>query len=100
MGMTITEKILTAHAGKKQETMPQEAMPQVFPGELIEADLDFILGNDITAPIAISEFESVEKEKGRELDVFDKERVALVPDNFNPKKDLKSAEQCKIQRNF
>lgn len=90
MGMTITEEILAAHAGKKQ----------VCPGELIEADLDFILGNDITAPIAISEFEAVEKEKGRELEVFDKERVALVPDHFTPNKDVKSAEQCKILREF
>ncbi len=95
MGMTITEKILAAHSGKKNETTSQ-----VLPGELIEADLDFILGNDITAPIAISEFETIEKEKGRELDVFDKERVALVPDHFTPNKDVKSAEQCKILRNF
>ncbi len=58
MGMTVTEKILAAHVEKKQETMSQ-----VSPGELIEADLDFVLGNDITAPIAISEFEAVEKEK-------------------------------------
>ena len=90
MGMTITEKILAVHAEKKQ----------VLPGELIEAGLDFILGNDITAPIAISEFEAVEKEKGRELEVFDKERVALVPDHFTPNKDVKSAEQCKILRDF
>jgi len=90
MRMTMTEKILSAHAGKKQ----------VSPGELIEADLDFILGNDVTAPIAISEFESIEEEKGRKLDVFDKERVALVPDHFAPNKDVKSAEQCKILRNF
>jgi len=90
MGMTITEKILAAHAGKKQ----------VLPGELIEANLDFILGNDITAPIAISEFEAVEKEKGRELEIFDKDRIALVPDHFTPNKDVKSAEQCKILRDF
>ena len=95
MGMTITEKILAAHAGKKQE-----AIPQVSPGELIEADLDFILGNDVTAPIAISEFEAIEKEKGIELDIFDKDRIALVPDHFAPNKDVKSAEQCKILRDF
>ncbi|MBU0478068.1 3-isopropylmalate dehydratase large subunit [bacterium] len=95
MGMTITEKILAAHAGKKKE-----AILQVSPGELIEADLDFILGNDITAPIAISEFEAIEKEKDRDLQVFDKERVALVPDHFTPNKDVKSAEQCKILRDF
>ena len=95
MGMTITEKILAAHAGKKQKVIPQ-----ISPGELIETNLDFILGNDITAPIAISEFEAIEKEKGRELEVFDKERVALVPDHFTPNKDVKSAEQCKILRDF
>lgn len=85
MGMTITEKILAAHCGKKS----------VVPGELIEAKLDFILGNDITAPIAIKEFRKVGAKK-----VFDRNRVALVPDHFTPNKDIKSAEQCKLLRDF
>jgi 3-isopropylmalate/(R)-2-methylmalate dehydratase large subunit len=85
MGMTITEKILAAHCSKKS----------VVPGELIEAKLDFILGNDITAPIAINEFRKAGAKK-----VFDKDRVALIPDHFTPNKDIKSAEQCKLLRDF
>ncbi|MDI6784354.1 MAG: 3-isopropylmalate dehydratase large subunit [bacterium] len=85
MGMTITEKILAAHCSKKS----------VVPGELIEAKLDFILGNDITAPIAINEFRKAGAKK-----VFDKTRVALIPDHFTPNKDIKSAEQCKLLRDF
>ena len=85
MGMTITEKILAVHCGKKS----------VVPGELIEAKLDFILGNDITAPIAINEFRKVGAKK-----VFDKNRVALIPDHFTPNKDIKSAEQSKLLRDF
>jgi 3-isopropylmalate/(R)-2-methylmalate dehydratase large subunit len=85
MGMTITEKILAAHCGKKA----------VVPGELIEAKLDFILGNDITAPFAIKEFRKIGAKK-----VFDRNRVALIPDHFTPNKDIKSAEQCKLLRDF
>jgi 3-isopropylmalate/(R)-2-methylmalate dehydratase large subunit len=85
MGMTITEKILAAHAGKSS----------VEPGELINCKIDMCLGNDITAPIAIQEFEKIGAKK-----VFDKERIALVPDHFTPNKDIKSAEQAKILREF
>jgi len=83
--MTITEKILAAHSGKKE----------VSPGELINARVDLILANDITAPIAISEF----KKTGAK-DVFDKDRIAFIPDHFAPQKDIKAAEQCKILREF
>ncbi len=85
MGMTITEKILAAHAGKER----------VEPGELIEAKVDLVLGNDITAPIAIKEFEELGINK-----VFDNEKIALIPDHFTPNKDIKSAEQVKILREF
>lgn len=85
MGMTITEKILADHAGKKY----------VEPGELINARLDLVLGNDITAPVAIKEFEKLGIEK-----VFDKDKVVLVPDHFTPNKDIKSAEQAKLVREF
>ena len=85
MSMTITEKILARHAGKDF----------VEPGEIVKADLDLVLGNDITAPIAIKVFE----ETGAE-DVFDKDRVALVPDHSVPNKDIKSAELVNILRKF
>jgi 3-isopropylmalate/(R)-2-methylmalate dehydratase large subunit len=83
--MTITEKILAAHAGKEE----------VVPGELINARVDFCLANDITAPIAIKEFRKIGA-KG----VFDPERVTFVPDHFAPQKDIKAAEQCKMLRDF
>ena len=85
MSMTITEKILAAHAGKEH----------VEPGELIKARLDMVLGNDITAPVAIKEFARIGLDK-----VFDPERIALVPDHFTPNKDIKSAEQAKMVRDF
>lgn len=85
MGMTITEKILADHAGKKE----------VFPGELIMAKVDLCLANDVTAPIAIKEFEKTGFEK-----VFDNEKIALVPDHFTPNKDINSAEQAKLLRDF
>jgi 3-isopropylmalate/(R)-2-methylmalate dehydratase large subunit len=85
MSMTITEKILAKHCGKEK----------VSPGEFIEANLDLVLGNDITAPIAIQEFKKSGTQK-----VFDKNKVALIPDHFTPNKDIKSAEQCKILRDF
>ena len=85
MGQTITQKILAAHCGKET----------VEPGELISAGLDVVLGNDITAPIAIEEFAKIGAET-----VFDKERVMLVPDHSTPNKDIKSAELVKIMREF
>lgn len=83
--MTITEKILSAHAGKKK----------VEPGELINAKVDLILANDITAPIAIQEFKKIGAK-----DVFDRNRIAFIPDHFAPQKDIKAAEQCKMLRDF
>ncbi|MFX4263716.1 3-isopropylmalate dehydratase large subunit [Pelotomaculum propionicicum] len=85
MPMTITEKILAAHAGKER----------VAPGELINARVDLVLGNDITAPVAIKEFNKIGA-----AGVFDRERIALVPDHFTPNKDIKSAEQSKSIREF
>ena len=83
--MTMTEKILAAHAGKKQ----------VSPGELVDARVDLALGNDITAPLAIQAFEEMGAKK-----VFHRDRVVLVPDHFVPAKDILSAEQCKVLREF
>jgi 3-isopropylmalate/(R)-2-methylmalate dehydratase large subunit len=85
MAMTITEKILAAHAGKDH----------IDPGELINCKVDLVLGNDITAPVAIKEFEKIGVPN-----VFDKERIALIPDHFTPNKDIKSAEQAKMLREF
>ncbi|MFQ5455608.1 MAG: 3-isopropylmalate dehydratase large subunit [Nitrospirota bacterium] len=85
MGMTITEKILAVHSGKEQ----------VVYGELINARADIVLANDITAPIAIREFERIGANQ-----VFDKDKIVLVPDHFAPNKDIGSAEQCKILRDF
>jgi len=85
MGMTITEKILCAHTGHQE----------VRPGMLINAKVDIALGNDITAPIAIAEFR-----KTGAVKVFDKDKVVLVPDHFTPNKDISSAEQSKILRDF
>jgi len=83
--MTITEKILAAHCGKKKLT----------PGEFIEARVDFALGNDVTAPLAIDEFKRLGIKK-----VFDRKKIALVPDHFTPNKDVKSAQQCKKLAEF
>ncbi len=85
MAMTITEKILAGHAGKEH----------VSSGELLNARVDFLLANDITAPIAISEFKKIGAK-----DVFDRSRVTFVPDHFAPQKDIQSAEQCKLLREF
>ena len=85
MGMTMTQKILAAHAG----------LDKVEAGQLIMADLDLVLGNDITSPVAIKEFEKTGAGK-----VFDRDKVALVPDHFTPNKDIKSAEQCRLMREF
>ena len=83
--MTMTQKILAAHAG----------LPYVEAGQLIEADLDLVLGNDITTPVAIREME-----KMKDKEVFDKDKIALVMDHFIPNKDIKSAENCKCVRDF
>ena len=85
MPMTMTEKILAAasHEGA------------VHPGQLIMADLSLVLGNDITSPVAIKEFPKFGKST-----VFDKDKVALVPDHFTPNKDIKAAEQCACVRAF
>ena len=85
MGMTITEKILAAHAG----------FDRLSPGALINAKVDIALGNDITAPIAIGQFK-----KSGAKEVYDKERVILVLDHFVPNKDIKSAMQSKMVREF
>jgi len=85
MGYTIAEKILLAHTAKKD----------LKPGEFIEADVDLALGNDITAPLAIREFKKSGFKK-----VFNKNKIALVPDHFTPAKDLKSANNCKILAEF
>ena len=85
MGMTMTQKILAAHAG----------LESVEAGQLIEARLDLVLGNDITSPVAIKEMEKMKVDG-----VFDKDKIALVPDHFVPNKDIKSAEHCKCVREF
>lgn len=85
MSMTMTQKILAAHAG----------LDSVAPGQLIEADIDLALANDITGPVAIRELAKAGMDK-----VFDREKVALVMDHFTPNKDIKSAEQCKECREF
>ena len=85
MGMTMSQKILAAHAG----------LDQVKAGQLIEADLDLVLGNDITSPVAIHEMDKMDRKT-----VFDKDKIALVMDHFIPNKDIKSAENCKCCRDF
>ncbi len=85
MGMTMTQKILARHAG----------LDTVRAGQLIQAKLDLVLGNDITTPVAINEFEAAGFER-----VFDKSRIALVMDHFTPNKDIKAAAQCKQCRTF
>lgn len=85
MGMTMTQKILAAHAG----------LDSVSAGQLIEADLDLVLGNDITSPVAIHEVDKMKVEG-----VFNKDKIALVMDHFAPNKDIKSAEHCKCVREF
>jgi len=85
MGKTITEKILAAHTDKKK----------IKAGEILNVRVDFAFANDITAPLAIKDF----KNSGAK-DVFDKKKIGLIPDHFSPNKDIKSAEQCKILRDF
>ncbi len=85
MGMTMTQKILAAHAG----------LDSVVPGQLIRAKLDMVLGNDITTPVAVNEFN-----KAGFDGIFDKEKVSIVMDHFTPNKDIKAAEQCMTCRKF
>ena len=85
MAMTMSQKILAKHAGKDE----------VHAGELVMAELDLVLGNDITTPVAIGEFPKFGREK-----VFDKTKIALVPDHFTPNKDIKAATQCATMRCF
>jgi 3-isopropylmalate/(R)-2-methylmalate dehydratase large subunit len=85
MGMTMTQKILAAHAG----------LETVKAGQLIEANLDLVLGNDITTPVAVNEFKKFGIDK-----VFSKSQIAIVPDHFTPNKDIKAAEQVKYIREF
>ena len=83
--MTMTQKILAAHAG----------LDSVKAGQLIICDLDLVHGNDITTPVAVKVFKNIGKEE-----VFDKTKISIVPDHFVPNKDIKSAEQCKVIREF
>lgn len=85
MGMTMTQKILASHSGQES----------VKAGQLILADLDLVLGNDITSPVAVNEFAKIGADK-----VFDKEKITLVMDHFVPNKDIKAAQQCKVCRDF
>ncbi len=85
MGMTMTQKILAAHAG----------LDSVVAGQLIEANLDMVLGNDVTSPVAINEMNKFGKDS-----IFDKTRISLVMDHFTPNKDIQSAENCKQVREF
>ena len=85
MGMTMTQKILAAHAG----------LDSVETGQLILAELDLVLGNDITSPVAIKEFAKLNKQE-----VFDKDKVTMIMDHFAPNKDIKAAEQCRMCRDF
>lgn len=85
MGMTMVEKIIAAHTD----------YDTVKPGQIVNARVDMVLGNDVTAPVAIKEFEKIGIDR-----VFDKDRIALVPDHFTPNKDIKSAEHAKMVREF
>ncbi|RCW61182.1 MULTISPECIES: 3-isopropylmalate dehydratase large subunit [Halanaerobium] len=85
MGMTMIEKILAAHSDRDE----------LKPGEIVNARVDMVLGNDITTPVAVKEFEKIGVDK-----VFDKDRIAIVPDHFTPNKDIKAAEQVNMIRKF
>jgi 3-isopropylmalate/(R)-2-methylmalate dehydratase large subunit len=85
MGMTITEKIIAAHSGREV----------VSPGELVDVEVDVIMGHDLSTPLAIHEMEKIGGKK-----VFDPEKIVLVPDHFTPNKDVKAAEACKGMRDF
>jgi 3-isopropylmalate/(R)-2-methylmalate dehydratase large subunit len=83
--MTMTQKILAAHAG----------LDYVEAGQLVTGNLDLVLGNDVTTPVAVKEFRKLQLKE-----VFDKNKIAIVPDHFTPNKDIKSAEHCKLIREF
>ncbi|MEA3560546.1 MAG: 3-isopropylmalate dehydratase large subunit [Candidatus Omnitrophota bacterium] len=85
MGMTITEKILLKHTEKEE----------IHPNDFIMADVDFCLANDITGPLVIEQFEKIGAKS-----VFNREKIALIPDHFTPAKDVESANQCKLLRDF
>ena len=85
MGMTMTQKILAAHAG----------LEKVEAGQLIMAKLDMVLGNDVTTPVAINEFNKAGFDK-----VFDGKKISMVMDHFTLNKDIKAAAQCKMCREF
>ena len=85
MGMTMIEKILAAHSDQDQ----------LKPGDIVNARVDMVLGNDITTPVAVEEFNKIGVDK-----VFDKDRIAIVPDHFAPNKDIKAAEQVNMIRKF
>ena len=85
MGMTMTQKIIAAHAG----------LPEVQAGQLVNVKVDMVLSNDITGPVAIREMRKVGMN-----DIFDRTKIAMIPDHFSPAKDIKSAEQCKTIRDF
>jgi 3-isopropylmalate dehydratase, large subunit len=85
MGMTMSQKILAAHAG----------LEKVEAGQLIEATLDLVHGNDVTSPVAVNEFQKIGADR-----LFDQDKVVMVMDHFTPNKDIKSAEQCKMCRDF
>ena len=85
MGMTMTQKILAAHAG----------LDEVKAGQLIMANLDLVLGNDVTSPVAINEFNKAGFDS-----IFDRKKITMVMDHFTPNKDIKAAGQCKQCRDF
>lgn len=95
MGNTLAEKIIAAHVVDQKEGDGPSERSSVRPAELVEVTVDVVLANDITAPIAIREFEKLGRKR-----VFDPARVVLVADHFTPNKDIESAEQCRIMRRF
>jgi len=95
MGHTQAEKIIAAHLTNEYPSATPDNDSEVWPGDLVEVTVDMVLSNDITAPIAIREFEKLGVER-----VFDSDRVVMVADHFAPNKDIKSAEQCRVMRQF
>ncbi|HEM62326.1 MAG TPA: 3-isopropylmalate dehydratase large subunit, partial [Chloroflexi bacterium] len=95
MSHTLAEKILAHHLANGQGDGSLRPEWEVWPGDLVEVSVDVVLANDITAPIAIREFNNLGVDR-----VFDVERVVLVADHFVPNKDVKSAEQCRAMREF
>jgi len=95
MGHTLAEKIIAAHLTDNEGNPVPDNRSEVWPGDLVEVAVDVVLANDITAPIAIREFENLGAER-----VYDPDRVVLVADHFAPNKDIKSAEQCASMRRF